>query len=115
MVVDFKNLLEVIRLELWRQFGSQQHSSLLCRLIHGKQALNLIWLIHGLQSFLSMERRVQVLVSDRVAHWHQDLLAFLLDDLVSDEGCSFYLISVELFKLIAILVKVFIFSFNGFQ
>ena len=69
-----------------------------------------------MQGFLSMERRVQVLVPDRVANWHQDLLAFLLDDLVSDEGCSFYLIGVELFKLVATLSKVFFFScLHGFE
>lgn len=54
-----------------------------------------------------MEGCVQVLVSNRVAYRYQDFLAFLLDDLVSDEGCSFYLIGVELFKLVATLVKFF--------
>ena len=92
VIIDFQNLLKVIRLELWSKLWSKQHSSLLSGLIHREKTFNLVRLIDSWECLFGMEWDIKILISYRVSDWHKNLLSLFLNDFVPYERGSLNLV-----------------------
>ena len=92
VIKDLDHLIYIFGHQLWSQMATQKHSCLLGCFIHTKHAFHLVRQVcctfKGLKRFFSVERGVQVAITNRVTDWNQDFLAFFLDNLISDIGCT---------------------------